>query len=156
MKPTAIAVLALLLAGCIGWPPGVQSYWDARLERMCKKDGGVTVYERVRISKADIARRVLPMTADGRLSMAPKEVAHPDAPVYADNGITYLRDANPRVQRMESLVMRRSDNALVARWVVYSRSGGDFPTGMSEGTTFICPDLQQMTTDLHNKLFIIE
>jgi hypothetical protein len=123
---------------------------------MCKKDGGVTVYDRVHISKADITRRVLPMTADGRLGFTVKELAHPQAPVYSVEHITYLRDGSPRVQRMESLVMRRADNALVARWVVYSRTGGDFPTGLSEATTFICPDLQQMTSDLHNKLFIIE
>src|SRR5687767_2071730 len=96
------------------------------------------------------------MAADGRLSVATKNSAHPDAPVYAVRQVAQIRDSNPRVQRIESTVIRRVDQAVVARQVIYARAGGDFPTGMSEGTSFICPDGQKLTTDLHEQLFIIE
>lgn len=151
-----LVAIAASLAGCMGWAPGRQAYWDARVKEMCEKDGGVTVYERVRISRAQIARRVLPMTADGRLSFTVKEHAHPEAPIYAVEQITYLSEKNPRVRRTESVIVRRSDEAVVGKWVVYARAGGDLPTGASEGTSFICPDLQKMTSDLHEKLFLIE
>jgi len=156
LKTTAIVFLASTLLGCMGWVPGRQTYWDAKVKEMCEKDGGVTVYERVRISKAEINRHVLPMTADGRLSFTIKELAHPDAPIYAVERITYLRESNPRVRRTESVIMRRHDQVVVARWVIYARAGGDFPTGLSEGTSFICPDLQKMTSDLHEQLFIVD
>ena len=153
----AIAMLLLvILASCMGWAPGQQAYWDEKVKEMCEKDGGVTVYEQVRVSRAEISRRVLPMTADGKLSVTVKELAHPEAPVYAIEQVTYLRESNPRVRRTEYLVMRRADQAVVAKWVVYARAGGDSPTGVSEGTSFICPDLQKMTSDLHEKLFIVE
>lgn len=156
MNTIALSLLAVSLAGCMGWAPGRQAYWDEQVKEMCEKDGGVTIYECVRISKAEINRHILPMTADGKLSFTTKELAHPNAPIYAVERITYLREGNPRVRRSESIIMRRTDQAVVARWVIYARAGGDFPTGFSEGTSFICPDLQKMTSDLHEQLFIIE
>jgi len=156
IETLARAMLITALAGCAGYVPGRQAYWDEKVKEMCEKDGGVTIYERVRISKTEINRRVLPMTADGRLSFTTKESAHPEAPIYAEERITYLRESNPRVRRTESEILRRTDEAIVARWVIYARAGGDFPTGFSEGTSFICPDLQKMTTDLHEQLFIVE
>ena len=156
LRVCVAAGLVAALAGCMGYVPGRQAYWDAKVKEMCEKDGGVTVYEQVRISRAEISRHVLPMTADGRLGFTVKELAHPEAPIYAIERVTYLRESNPRVRRREYLIMRRADQAVVAKWVVYARAGGDFPTGLSEGTSFICPDLQKMTSDLHEKLFIVE
>lgn len=156
LKTTATVLLAATLASCMGWVPGRQSYWDEKVKEMCEKDGGVTVFERVRISKAEISRHVLPMTADGRLGFTTKALAHPDAPIYAVERTTHIRDGNPRVQRVESEIVRRADQVVVAKWVIYARAGGDFPTGLSDGTNFICPDLQKMTSDLHEKLFMIE
>lgn len=153
MVPVVIIVLLIL---AIGFYEGRKAYWDAKVREMCEKDGGVTIYERVRISRAEINRHVLPMTADGRLSFTTKELAHPYAPIYAVERITYVRESNPRVRRTESVIMRRTDQTVVAKWVIYARTGGDFPTGFSEGTNFICPDLQKMTSDLHEQLFIIE
>jgi hypothetical protein len=96
------------------------------------------------------------MTADGKLGVATKRLANPEAPVYALEKVTYLREGNPQVRRAESSVVRRSDQAIVATWVTYARIGGDVPTGMSEGTNFICPDLREMTSDLDRQLFVID
>jgi Ca2+-binding RTX toxin-like protein len=155
-RASAAIALAAALAGCAGWVPGRQSYWDAKVKEMCEKDGGVKVFERVRISKAEIDRRVLPMTADGRLGFAVKDLAKPDAPVYASEHITYLRkEGNPLVWRTEYVISRRSDQRIVARWVNYTRAGGDFPSPAHD-SSFICPDLNQMTSDLHQQLFVID
>lgn len=152
----AIIAIAVVVSGCMGYVPGAKSYWDEQVRAMCKEDGGVTVYERVRISRDQINRRVLPMAADGRLSVATKNTAHPEAPIYAVRRISQIRDSNPRVRRIESTIFRRIDGVVVAKQVIYARVGGDIPTGFSEGTSFICPDLQKLTTDLHEQLFIIE
>ncbi len=150
-----VAILCGFLSACTGYVPGAKAYWDAQVKEMCEKDGGLTVYERVPISKAQISRHVLPMTADGRLGFAIKELAHPDAPVYAIEKVTTLREGEPTVQRIESLIVRRSDQAVVGKWVRYVRAGGDLPTGFSERTSFICPDLQKVTSDVDHRLFII-
>ena len=156
MKNAWISLAVCSLVGCGGWAPGKQAYWDAQLKEMCQRDGGLTVYQRVPVSKDQISRRVLPMTRDGRLGFALRDLAHPDAPVYSVEKITTLRDSDPIVRRTESAIVRRSDQVVVGRWIRYARVGGDLPTGLSEGTSFVCPDMQQLTSDVHNRLFLIE
>jgi hypothetical protein len=151
-------ILAFLLSsvGCAGYVPGAASYWDEKVKAMCEEDGGITVYERVRISKEQIERRVLPMAADGRLSFTTKELAHPEAPIYSLERVSLIHDNNPRVRRSEATIVRRIDGVVVGKRVIYTRAGGDFLTGFSEGTSFLCPDPERMTTELHKKLFTIE
>jgi len=145
----------VIVAGCHGYVPGAKSYWDNKVNELCVSDGGLTVYQKVRVSQGEIRRHVLPTSA-GRLSVATKEMAHPDAPIYSIESTTTLRDANPVVRRTESLIVRRADQAVVAKTVYYARVGGDMPTGLSDGTSFICPNLQKMASDLHEQLFLIE
>ena len=157
MKKLLFAVLLnAALVGCAGYVPGRQSYWDAQVKEMCARDGGVTIYERIHISIAEIDARVLPMTSDGRLSFTTKQLAQPSSPIYALEKILNINEANPRVQRNESIIVRRADEVIVAKVIFYSRVGGDLSTGLSEGTNFSCPNLQKMTTEFHQKLFIIE
>ncbi|MBX9904850.1 MAG: hypothetical protein K2Y31_10880, partial [Burkholderiales bacterium] len=51
--------------------------------------------------------------------------------------------------------LRGDYQAIVAKSIVYARSGGNLPTGFSEGTTFSCPDLKTIRSDLQ-QLFILE
>ncbi len=153
MKKTSIAVtLAVMLTGCLGYVPGQQSYWDAQVREMCARDGGVQIFEKLRVSKLDID---LLGKIDGKIGVPIKALAHPKAPVYAELNITEIRDWNPRVSRSESIIIRRSDQTIMAKSVLYARSGGDLPTGVSEGTTFTCPDLKMIRSDLQ-QLFILE
>ena len=138
--------------GCDGYMPGRQSYWDAQVKEMCAKDGGVQIIEKMRISKSDID---LLATTDGKISVAVKELANPRAPAYAVNRITLIRDGNPSVWRSEWDIVRRKDQVVVARWVAYSRSGGDIPTGLAHDSRFTCPDMKIITTDMQ-QLFVIE
>ena len=150
-----VLLLSITFVGCAGYVPGRQSYWDAQVKEMCEKDGGVTIFERIRMSKADIDRRILPMTADGKLGIALKELAHSDAPVYAERKTTYLRESNPQVGRVEWIAIRRSDQVVVARWISYGRFGGDLPTGLAHDSSFGCPVPRKITSDLQ-QLFIVE
>lgn len=156
VRVLAIAGLAVALAGCMGYVPGRQTYWDSKVREMCQQDGGVQIYQRVRISKADVERKIVPMYSDGRLGVAPRDGAHPQAPVVSERKITYIREEpNPQVWRTEHVIRRSSDQAIVARWVIYTRAGGDIPTGISHGTSFVCPDLERIVSDL-STLFIVE
>ena len=151
----AIAMLLLvILAGCVGWAPGQQAYWDEKVKELCEKDGGVTIYEPIRVSRAEINRHVLPMTRDGKLGIALKQLAHPDAPAYAERKTTYIREGNPQVARIEWIAVRRSDRAVAARWVIYGRLGGDPPSPAHE-SHFSCPDPEKITLDLQ-PLFIVQ
>jgi hypothetical protein len=153
MRKMLIATLfSAMLGGCMGYFPGRQSYGDAQVRELCAKDGGVTIYESLRILKSDID---LLGRIDGKIAIPSKGSANPKAPAYSELKITSISENNPRIYRTESAIIRRVDQAILARWVVYSRSGGDFPTGLSEGTSYICPDLKTITSNLQ-QLFIVD
>ncbi|HYA19065.1 MAG TPA: hypothetical protein VEG25_00230 [Burkholderiales bacterium] len=146
-----IALVTVLLILAFGFYEGRKAYWDSKVKEMCEKDGGVRIIEKVRISQADID---LLGRVGGKIGVPIKELAKPNAPVYAELKITDLREWNPRVSRSEAVIRRRVDKTVVARWVIYARSGGDFPSP-SHGTSFSCPDLKAITSDLQ-PLFIVE
>lgn len=141
----------IVLAGCAGYVPGRQAYWDEQVKEMCARDGGVRIFEKLHIKRSNV--RYLGKI-DGRIGISIKRLAHPDAPAYSELQVTYLHDANPQVTRNESTIIRRIDGTVVARWVVYARFGGDFPSP-SHGSSFSCPDLYEITEDLQ-RLFVIE
>ena len=161
-RSATAALFVSVLVGCMGYVPGRQSYWDNRIKELCDKDGGVMIYGRVRVSKADVDRGVLPAAWSGPgigngerwLGATLKELAHPDAPVYAERKETILRDWNPQVGRIEWVYIRRSDQAVVARTVSYGRSGGDFPSP-AHASTFSCPEARAISSAL-NQLFIVD
>lgn len=153
--PSLMLLVTTVLIGCAGYVPGRQPYWDAQIKEMCQKDGGVTIFERVTVSKADVARGVLPQ-GGGRLSVAIKELAHPDSPVYGVEQITRLHEVGSfRVSKRELLVMRRTDQAVVAKQVSYGRIGGDLPTGLAHDSSYGCPDIKTNAANLA-QLFIVE
>jgi len=142
----------IAVAGCAGYVPGRQAYWGAQVKEMCAKDGGVQIFEKLHISKSDIT---LLDRIDNRIAIPSKRSANPRAPAYSDLYITYLRkEVNPQVWRAESVIKRRSDEVVIARWVVYTRVGGDFPSHAHE-SHFTCPELRTITSDLQ-RLFIID
>jgi hypothetical protein len=153
---------AAVTGGCMGYVPGRQTYWDAKIRSLCKKDGGFTVFERVRVSKADIEREILPLSWPSGLGQgvpqvgfAPKELAHPEAPVYSvRESETVLREWNPSVVRRQARVQRRNGK-VVARYVLYSRGGGDFPSH-AHPSGFTCPDIHPMFQEFSKQLFIVE
>lgn len=144
LKAATVVALAAALAGCMGWVPGRQSYWDAKVKEMCEKDGGVQILEKLHITRTDIE---FLEKVDGKISVPIKELAHPRSPAYAVNKSEILRDGNPGVWRSEWEIVRRTDNVIVARWVAYTRVGGDFPSHAHE-SRFTCPDLTRITTDM--------
>jgi hypothetical protein len=141
------------LAGCMGYVPGQQSYWDAQVREMCAKDGGVHIIERVRITENEMG--FLSKDA-GKLIILAKELAHPKSPVYAvrEKGKIFASEGNSSIGRTEWSVIRRSDQKVVANLIRYSRTGGDFPEFVHQ-STFFCPSAEKITNDLQ-KIFLIE
>jgi hypothetical protein len=151
VKAATAVALSVALAGCMGWVPGRQSYWDAKVKEMCEKDGGVQILEVLRISKFGVS---LLGKADGMIDVPMESLADPNSPAYAVNKLQVLREGNPAVWRSEWEITRRSDHAIVARTVSYTRSGGDIPSPAHE-SRFTCPDPKKMLADLQ-RLFVVE
>ena len=137
-----VAAGLLIVGDLLDYQPGRQAYWDSRIRELCEKDGGITILERIRIAKGE------------SIAVETKARAHPSSLVYAQTGnSTTLREGNPSVWRSEWVVVRRSDQAVVARAIQYSRAGGDFPT-VAQATWFACPDSSKMSADMH-RLFLV-
>jgi hypothetical protein len=151
MKKAWFPFAVLLLAGCMGWVPGRQSHWDAKVREMCEKDGGVHIFEKLRISRADVD---LLGSLDGKIDVPLKRLAKPNSPAYADMRVTNVNEGNPQVTRTEATIVRQVDGAVVARWISYARFGGDLPSP-AHPSSFRCPELKQITADLQ-PLFIVE
>jgi hypothetical protein len=154
LMPLLSGCWLMVLASCSGYLPGAKGSWDEYVQNLCAKDGGVIIYARVPISKSDMERHIIPMTSDGKLGVPVRELAHPESPVYAQSNTTVLRESNPEVGRVEWTVIRRSDQAVVARWVIYGRRGGDFPTGLAHESSFSCPPATRIRDELQ-QLFAI-
>lgn len=121
----AASMVAVVLGGCMGWAPGRQAYWDAQVKEMCEKDGGVTVYERVKLTQSEYqqlggARGIVPVPS--------RNTARTGNPFVADTTITKIREWNPEVYRQETLIIRVADGKILSRQIQYGRIGGDFPS----------------------------
>jgi hypothetical protein len=127
LRVATVAFAASSLVSC-----GIvqRAYWDAKVEEMCRSDGGVTVYERVKVSPEDYKRLV---GAGGNIVVSAKSTAKPDAAYIAERKHTEVNE-NPAVYRSETSFVRTSDGKVLSRLVHYARVGGELfrPYGCRE------------------------
>lgn len=106
---------------------------DRQVRELCAKDGGVKVFETVKLpaekfDKWGMVNFYKP--AQGENALGPEYVYKSEA--------TYYRRDNPEMWRTHAQVMRRLDGKLLSESVSYSRRGGDLP-GPWHPSSFACP-----------------
>jgi len=149
--PAALVVLLLL---AIGFFEGRKAYWDSQVRRMCEKDGGTRVFERVAIPPIYLDK-------DGFIRI-PAKPSISDKPLHFEAKPTdlfyYEIVDEPIVSGYLAVgkhafnVVRASDRKILSTMIVYSRSGGDFPTFVHP-SSFSCPDPKNRSEPL-NATFI--
>lgn len=144
---TPIVVLMVGFSGC----EARKAYYDWQVRKMCEKDGGVTIVEKVSVTRSQVEAMG---KVGGFVSIAPQSLAPSDAPVYSVATEIVIKEGHPKVRKREETVVRRADKKTVARVASYWREGGDFPT-FAHPSTFVCPD-QLGNVAAREKLFIIE
>jgi hypothetical protein len=144
--PITILLLALL-NGCAGYVPGEKAHWDGQIKELCDKDGHVQVLEPLALSRQQAESMSL---GNGKFRLLMQLGGEPIAePAFARiEKQSYLNDRNPVVRRSEIVAVRQSDRKVVARWVVYSRIGGDPKIGLAHDSSFLCPDQIQIQSEL--------
>lgn len=149
MVPYVALVLALAaLAGC-GSPRKAEL--DREVDRLCAIDGGVHVYEVVRLPKEDFGPdgAVFPQF---RHLYATGGHLGPNFRVLTEKKVLVAGD--PALQRDRVTVLRMADSKTLAEYVNYKRSGGD-PSGPWEPSHKSCP--QSTTTgDFYQRIFVRE
>jgi hypothetical protein len=130
---TPIVVVVVGVGGC----ETRKAFYDWQITRLCEKEGGVTVFDQVVVSAAEV--RSLPKVGE-ILGIAPEALAKAEEPAFSRTQRTQLHSSGGvSVTRYETDIIRRSDGKLVARSVTFTRAGGDFPS-FAHPSTFSCPE----------------
>ncbi len=120
-----IAVISLLtLAGCERWA------LDRQMEELCKKDGGIKVYETVTLPASDFSNIGQPLARYQQIAKSVEDLLGPDYKYIRKSEILVGKGANPLrgegvLTRTYFAIYRRADNRLLAESVQYDRGGGD-------------------------------
>lgn len=133
----------LLLAGC------EQGRLDKQVRELCAKDGGIKVYETVKLpaekfDKWGMVNFYKP--TQGENALGPEYIYKEET--------TYYKRGNPDLFRMHTKVLRRADGEILGESVFYKRGGGDLP-GPWEGSSFMCPELS-VANDVLRQVFVRE
>lgn len=133
--------LVVLLALVFAFYEGRKAYWDYRIMKLCAEDGGTTVYEKAAIPDKYVDKngviKIPPKSngADGRLHFQAKDTD----PFYYEWINEPITTGRLSVEKHTFNIVRASDQRILGRMIVYSRSGGDFPT-YAHPSSISCPD----------------
>lgn len=134
----------LVLIAATGGCEARKAYYDWRVRKLCAKDGGARISERMRISPDQAGH--LP-SVDGRLGIAPELLADPASPVFGRLRQQTIREGQPTLTRYEEEIVRRADGRTIAYVVSYTRAGGDFPT-FAHPSLYSCPTPATLRAEL--------
>ena len=121
-----LAGLTVALGGCERWA------LDRQMEELCKKDGGVKVYEKVRDPRIEFSNGA-PFYRHTSPNWPQDEYYGPDYKYVVKREILVGKNADVmrgegRLDRVHSVIFRRVDGKLLGESILYQRSGGDFFT----------------------------
>jgi hypothetical protein len=129
----AVIALALATVGLTGCPLAQKAELDREVDRLCAIDGGVHVYEVVRLSKENFG-------PDGEVfPQYRRSSTEPYGPKYRSVlKKDVLVSGDPTLTRTVWQVVRQEDMKVLGEVVYYSRAGGDLP-GPSAPSGRTCP-----------------
>jgi hypothetical protein len=130
-----------------------KAYWDYRVKEMCLKDGGVTVFEKVELTKEEYERND---GRDGFIVPKSERRSKNKHDFYKEQDTEILHKSNPVVKKLTFYTYRKSDGKLLGKMVIYGRTDGDFPTGISAGSSFSCADMKTIPLDTEKQIFTVK
>ncbi len=139
MKTLITLLLLLPLTTACASDPG-KAELDAKVKRLCAIDGGVKVYETVKLP-ADKFNQWGQINfykpTQGENALGPDYVFKRDMHWYV-KGDPYTHEAT--MLRASYKIVRRFDGKILAETVIYGRGGGDLP-GPWYPSSFSCPEI---------------
>lgn len=138
MKMLISLLLLLPLATACASDPS-KAELDAEVKRLCAIDGGVKVYETVKLS----AERFNNL---GQVHLPSVEYAKADTDYYYVLTTTDIKGnsnsgqiGDPAIWRSKYQIVRKSDQKVMAEMISYTRRGGDIP-GPWHPSHYTCPE----------------
>lgn len=145
-KLTPLVVLLLLpFATACSSGPIAKAQLDAKVKRLCAIDGGIKVYETVRLPAERFDKY-------GGIRIPLQSEIKPSDEYYLEWKVDHLLDGSPSMRRDHFLAHRKSDGKLLGEAISYSRRGGDMPGPWHESSFRCPPDADDQ--DLMLRIFI--
>ncbi len=133
LKNAMALVIGVAWFGTSFWYAGGQKlYYDMQVRRLCAIDGGIRVYETVKLPAERFDKH-------GNVQIPDKARAKTGDEYYYESETKYLRSGDPQLLRMRTQIIRRNDGKVLGEIIRYARGGGDIP-GPWHLSSFTCPN----------------
>jgi hypothetical protein len=152
-RPTTIIAVVLIVPGFawLAWTlyGGEKRLLDQQVRELCAKDGGIKVYETVklpaeRFNHSGQLNFTIPVTPYSTLSDTDE--------YFLEWEVTKVISGNPSLERSHFRLVRRSDMKRLGESVSYSRISGDLPGPWHESSV-ICPEIT-IDQSLESSVFV--
>lgn len=127
-------LVILAVATAVVFFEGRKMYWDSKVREMCQVDGGVQIFEAVKLP-----RHKYKELEDRNFMLPKKKEAKPSDEYYFTSDVIYYKTANPQVARTQYRIVQRAGEKILGQLVFYGRGGGDIPGPWHE-SSYTCPD----------------
>jgi len=135
LRDALALVIGVLWLGASFWYAGGQTYYyDAQVNRLCAQDGGIKIFEIVKLPKDKFNEWGQPnffRPTQGENALGPEYVFKRD--------VQHYRDGDPSMYRTSVRVFLSQGGKLLGESVGYTRGGGDLP-GPGQPSSFSCPE----------------
>jgi hypothetical protein len=125
------ALILLLVIGSSGCT-AEKDRLDAEVRRLCALDGGVKIYETVRLPPERFDKH-------GIVAVPDRTNAKQTDEYIFEVRQEYLVRGNPEMWRWHAVLIRQKDRKILGESISYTRRGGDLP-GPWHPTHFSCPE----------------
>lgn len=129
-----VGIALLWTGGALWYGGGRNIYYDIQVDRMCRTDGGIKIYETTKLTASEYDQ-----FARGNWLIPDKSSARLSDKYYSETVRHYLRKGEPEISRRQYRITRASDGKVLGELTLYGRGGGDFP-GPWHGSSHTCPD----------------
>ncbi len=129
-----VLLFSLWFGGAFWEVAGKKMYWDAKVRELCAQDGGIKVYETVKLPAENFNKWGQPnfyRPNQGENALGTGYVFRSEIKKY--------RKSDPSTSRRLYQVFRKENNKILGESVTYVRSGGDLP-GPWHSSTYRCPE----------------
>jgi hypothetical protein len=133
MNTKLLGLFLLPLAAACSNGPIAKAALDDEVRRLCAIDGGIKVYETVKLPAEKFNQQ-------GNALIPDKANVKPNDAYYYEWNVNYLLKGNPELWRSEHQIIRAHDRKIIGTSVRYSRRGGDV-YGPWHDSSFSCPEI---------------
>lgn len=144
-KRTVVAGGVVVFLGLLWLAAGEKWWLDYQVRELCAKDGGIRVYETVRLPPELIDKY-------GVIRIHDKAQAKPTDEYYYESSMQYIKRGDPEMWQLRFRIFQRPNDKLVGESINYARVGGD-PPGPWHKSAFGCPANADIS-DLKKQVFV--